>query len=509
MGNKKIDLDVFQLSEQTNSLYRKTTSTLLLTSISIYSLVLITLWLHYEPAFLLSWYLFGITVLLLRHKSKTRFLKIELTVDNYKPWLNKLLIYSFLLGLNWGIILLLSVSPEHFLNLFILTTIYCALTSSNSSYLGVYLPAYLAFALPTMLLFVAKLVFIGGSTYLIFAGLIALYFLFITSIARNTHSSAKQVSKLIYQNNQLYENLVTQKELAEKSVLAKNQFLSAASHDLRQPLHAQGLFIAALQYSNLTKKAQQLSEKIKLSNNALNDLLNGLLDISRLDTNTLENEPREIEVKPFLSQIYQQYFDYAAEKESEFVLDIHDNIYIYCDENLFNRLMRNLVDNAVKFTDQGKITLSTEIKGNDLLLSIIDTGQGIPVSEQKNIFNEFTQLNNPERDRQKGLGLGLAIVKRLVTQMGIKLELSSKLSVGTKFTLTMPLSNYEQQVPQQVITNALQSENIFKSLIIIVIDDEQDIRTGMKLIIEQWQAKVVTASSAKTAIFELDSRFTT
>jgi len=223
MSSQKVNLESFQLIEQTNSLYRKTTTTLLFTSISIYSLVLITLWFHYEPIFLLTWYFLGIAILLVRQKTKNDFLKTELTLDNYKPWLNKLLLYSFLLGLNWGIILLLSVSPEHFLDLFMLTTIYCALTSSNSSHLGVYLPAYLAFALPTMLLFIAKLLFIGGSTYLIFAGLIALYFLFITSVAKGTHASAKHVSKLIYQNAQLYEKLVTQKEVAEKSVLAKNQ----------------------------------------------------------------------------------------------------------------------------------------------------------------------------------------------------------------------------------------------------------------------------------------------
>jgi len=499
-----MNLSGFQLIEQTNALYRKTTSTLLLTSITIYSLVLITLWFHYKPVFLLSWYFLGIALLLIRHKTKSAFSKTKMTLDNYKSWLNKLLVYSFLLGLNWGAILMLSVSPEHFLDLFVLTTIYCALTSTSSSYLGIYLPAYFAFALPTTLLFVVKLFFIGGNTYFIFAGLIALYFLFITSLAKKTHAAEKQASALTYQNNSLYEKVVAQKEVAENSVLAKNQFLSAASHDLRQPLHAQGLFISALQYSNLPDKAQQLAEKIKLSNNALNSLLNGLLDISRLDSNTFENIPQELEVKPLLTQIYQQYFDCAAENESELILDIHDKLYIHCDENLFSRLIRNLVDNAIKFTFNGKVTIRTEVNDNTLLLSIIDTGQGIPIEEQKNIFNEFTQLNNPERDRQKGMGLGLAIVKRLVNLMSITLDLNSTVGRGTTFTLTMPISKHHQGLPKLNEKQDQEINKLFKSLVIAVIDDEADIRSGMRLTIERWQSTVITASNTKKAIADLD-----
>lgn len=494
----------FQKIEQTSTLYRKTSRILLLTSVSIYSLILITLWHHFNAALILSWYTFGVIILLLRHNTKRSFSLVKLTLENYKPWLHKLLAYSFLLGLSWGTILLLAVNPNHLIDLVVLTTIYCILTSTNGYYLGVYFPAYLAFSLPTLFLFTIKLIYIGGSNYYIFAGLILLHFIFISSLARKTHATANQVSELTYQNNQLYDNLVAQKEVAENAVLAKDQFLAAASHDLRQPLHAQGLFITALQYSNLPEQALKLLTKVKLSSDALNGLLNGLLDISRLDSNNLENKPKELEFKPLLHQIHQQYFDYAAENETELILNCHEGIYVYCDENLLIRLIRNLIDNAVKFTRNGKITIRASLQKEHVSLSIIDTGKGIPEDQQQKIFNEFIQLNNPERDRQKGLGLGLAIVKRISNLMGVGLKLESKIDRGTTFTLTVPLSENQQPITELIQDLGKSDDDFLKSQVIVVIDDEADICAGMKLIVERWHAKVITASSAKKAIAKLD-----
>jgi len=350
-------LSDFQLIEQINHLYHKTTQVILFTSICSYTLVLSTLFLQHKTLYLLLWYVSGITLLLLRYQSQKSFLTIELNLDNYKPWLNKLLIYSFLIGLSWGAILLSSVTPNHTLELVVLTFVYCAVTSTSSSYLGIYLPAYFAFTLPMLVLFLTRLIYLGESTYYIFAGLITLYYLFITLLARGAHESSKRISELTFQNDLLYEEVVEQKEVAESAVLGKSRFLASASHDLRQPLHAQGLFITALEYSNLPKKATQLTTKIKRSSEALNNLLNGLLDISRLESDSFENAPKTLEVKPLISNIYQEYVDTAAEKETELTLTADDDLFIHCDESLFLRLVRNLVDNAVKFTDNGEISI--------------------------------------------------------------------------------------------------------------------------------------------------------
>lgn len=499
-----MNLAEFQIIEHTNALYRKITPVLLFTSLTICCLVVVTLWFHYHPVFIICWFLVAGSLQALRYFTKIEFCKVTLTQDNYRGWLNKLLLYSFLLGLSWGIVLLFSVSSQHLLELLILTTIYFALTSTSSSYMGVYFPAYLAFVLPQATLFIVKLIYIGESTYYIFAALVATYFLFITTLARNTHARENKVSELTFQNKELYDKVVAQKEVAENAVLAKNQFLAAASHDLRQPMHAQGLFITALEYSDLPDKAKPLANKIKRSSTALSSLLNGLLDISRLDYHSVEFEPKAVELDPILYQIHQQYFDSAADQETELELKISTSIYVDSDEQLLTRLIRNLVDNAVKFTQNGKITVCVTTQKKHAIISISDTGKGIPEHEQQNIFSEFTQLNNPERDRQKGLGLGLAIVKRLTALMKMPIKMHSIEGKGTTFSLTLPLTESTQLDSTPTVEPQLNSNDSLADQVIVVIDDNKTILDAMRLIIEQWQAKIVTAETPESAISTLD-----
>jgi len=499
-----MNLAQFQLIEQTNVLYRKITFTLLLTSLSLCTIAVITLWFHHNTVAIITWYIISAILLFIRYYNKQRFLKNTITLKNYKKWLDELMLLSLFLGLMWGLMFFISVTPNHLLELLVLTTIYFALASTSSSYLGVYFPAYLVYTLPLTLLLVIKLLLIGSMTYYIFASLIGLYYLLITSLARNTGLMAQDVSELTFHNNNLYDDVVAQKEVAEKAVLAKNQFLAAASHDLRQPLHAQGLFITALEYSQLSPEANVLAEKIKLSSNSLNSLLNGLLDISSLDSNSTEYNPSDVELSSVLKQIHQQYFDYAAENESELELLIHDDLVVTSDETLLSRLIRNLVDNAVKFTHNGKITITTKVHDSNVLLSIADTGKGIPLEQQENIFTEFTQLDNPERDRQKGLGLGLAIVQRISFLMGIPLRLESSVGKGSTFTLSIPLSQNNMQYENIKSEGDETEKDSLKGHVIVVIDDESVILDGMRMIIERWQATVITAENTKQAIDQLD-----
>lgn len=450
-----MNLVQFQLIEQTNALYRKVTPLLLITSLTLYSITLFTLWFHHNVIGLIIWFIISITLLGLRQNNKQRFLTVRITLANYKRWLNDLLSFSFLLGLTWGLIFFFALDSGHLYELLVLTTIYFALVSTSSSSLGVYLPAYLTFVLPPTLFFITKLVLIGGQNYYIFAALIFFYFLFITSLARNTHAATRNVSELTFRNNSLFNDLVKQKELAEKAVTGKNRFLAAASHDLRQPLHAQGLFITGLEYSELSPEAKTLTHKIKTSNNVLSALLNDLLDISRLDAKQTEYKPNNVSLNSVIKKINLQYFDAAAEKECELKLDLHDNLYIYTDESLLTRMIGNLVDNAVKFTAKGKIIISTDINSDSILLTIADTGKGILEDQQQNVFTEFTQLNNPERDREKGLGLGLAIVKRISQVINVPINMQSKYGVGTTFTLTFKRISEDTQ--NNKITNTISS----------------------------------------------------
>lgn len=501
-----MNLSQFQLIEQTNTLYKKNTTVLLFNSFLLHSLALATLWQNHNSLALIIWYFTSISLIALRYQNNKNFSKITVSIENYKAWLDKLFILSLLVGTVWGMLFLISIKPVHQFELLVLTTIYFVLISTTSSYLGVYQPAYFAFVLPITILFILKLIIIGGSTNYILSSLLLTYFSFISSLSRNAHFSSRAASKLTYQNNSLFNDILKQKEIADKAVLVKNQFLAAASHDLRQPLHAQGLFVTALEYSELSQDAKILANKIKTSNNALTSLLNGLLDIARLESNAKEYQPKHIALNPIIENINQQYFDLAAENETRLKLKIDNEMYVFSDDYLLSRLITNLVDNSVKFTHKGIILIQTKVLRNKILLTIADTGSGIPENQHKYVFEEFTQLDNSERDRQKGLGLGLSIVKRISNVIDVPIQLKSRIDKGTQFTLTL---NRTSQIKRGFKENTSKSKIENYSLIgktILVIDDDKDILEGMEIIINQWGAFVITAENLKEAIVKLNNK---
>jgi len=371
-----------------------------------------------------------------------------------------------------------------------------------------FFPVYFAFALPSTVLFAAKIFYIGGSVYYLAGSLVIAYFIEITSIVFSTQDSFRKDAETRFSNNKLMQEVITQKETAEHAILAKNQFLAAASHDLRQPLHAQGLFINAIKDQDLSTDAHEIVSKIQLSNDALNGLLNSLLDISKLDADSVSNSPTNIALKPIIRNITQEYSERASQNNTKIIMDVATDISVYCDEGLLYRLIRNIIDNAVKFTIDGTITVSCKSRYNEVTLSISDTGRGIPKDQLENVFEEFTQLDNPERDRQKGLGLGLAIVQRLSKLMEIQMSVQSEVNIGTTFLFKVPSSiSSSIDIKQKTLqtTEHKRPQSFFENQVILVIDDEVDILDGMEHLVETWQATIITANDAEMAIDKLDS----
>jgi CheY-like chemotaxis protein/two-component sensor histidine kinase len=226
---------------------------------------------------------------------------------------------------------------------------------------------------------------------------------------------------------------------------------------------------------------KQVLDKIRQSMHALNEMLHGLLDISRLDSSTVENHPKHIALNEVIDQLLQEYAAKGDEKGVSVMADINAPITVYADTILLNRVLRNLLDNAVKYTREGQVVLRAIDTGAHISLTISDTGMGIPSDQQQNIFNEFYQLNNPERDRQKGLGLGLAIVRRLCDLMGITLRLSSEEGVGTTVDLQLP-----RGVEQEIYKPTPPASIDLDGLVVAIVDDEQDILDGMQTVLNGW-----------------------
>jgi len=262
----------------------------------------------------------------------------------------------------------------------------------------------------------------------------------------------------------------------------KNNFIATASHDLRQPLQAIGLFIESLEHQINNKEQLDTLKKMKQSSNALTELLNGILDISKLDADAVTATKTHFCIAPLLKSLEDEFKTEAARKS----LKLHitsSNSFIFTDSLLLVRILRNLLSNAVKYTQSGCVNLNTEIEGDSLLIRIKDSGPGIPKEQYLAIFDEYSQLEDQQSQPNFGMGLGLSIVKRLAVLLDLDISLDSKLDQGTCFTLTVPLG-VETSIPadNNKASNLAPLES-YRLLIVednpLVLDATQEMLTSM------------------------------
>lgn len=285
-------------------------------------------------------------------------------------------------------------------------------------------------------------------------------------------------------------------EQAESASSAKTRFLASASHDLRQPIHALSLFGTALAKRPLDGDSREIVGHMETALAALASQLDSLLDISKLDAGVVSINKQTFNLLDMAERLQTEFSPAAEEKGLSIWLDCYVDVYVDTDELLFERILRNLLSNAIKYTDQGRIMLSINLDGDFVTLSVVDSGRGIPKSEQKRVFEEFYQLENPERDRRKGLGLGLAIVQRLVRLLELRFSLFSVPNDGTRITLTLPISTALPQSPPPATSKVAAWDNLH----ILVVDDEAEVGLGMRALLETFGARVDIADSTAKAM---------
>ncbi|MEQ1663523.1 MAG: hybrid sensor histidine kinase/response regulator [Thiobacillus sp.] len=293
-------------------------------------------------------------------------------------------------------------------------------------------------------------------------------------------------------------NLAAKKEQAERANQAKSRFFAAASHDLRQPLHALSLFVAALKACNQQAETTNLIDNIEAASSAMTLLLNALLDISRLDAGAIEARPQHFSLEPMLDELTARFAPIAAEKGVK-LSHRSRHATLYSDPLLIERILDNLIANAIRYTDDGGVLIGCRQRGSQVRLTVWDTGRGIAPEHQENIFHEFVQLHNPARDRTQGLGLGLAIVSRLARLMGHRIDVRSRPGCGSAFSLDVPLGHARlietpaaspPTVPGALATDAL----------VVLIDDESAILRGMAELFEHWEIDLVVGRNAAEAL---------
>ena len=278
---------------------------------------------------------------------------------------------------------------------------------------------------------------------------------------------------------------------------AKSRFLAAASHDLRQPIQALDLYLGTLRGEALAVPQRLLVQRMGAALAALGAMLDALLDISRMDAGLVRPQPRPVDLFELLHRLADEFTAPAAAKGLR--LAVHAGVaratpYARTDAALLERVVRNLLDNALKYTERGGVLLSWRLRSGGAphwLVEVRDTGCGIARAEQARVFDEFYQVANVQRDRQRGLGLGLSIVRRLCAILGAPLQLRSVTGRGTCLSLRVPATD-----EPPVAASAAADDDLPAGLVVAVVEDDAQVRDALGALLAQWACVVLGAAHA-------------
>ncbi|HEY5681905.1 MAG TPA: ATP-binding protein [Pseudomonadales bacterium] len=293
------------------------------------------------------------------------------------------------------------------------------------------------------------------------------------------------------------------KDTAERATAIKSRFLAAASHDLRQPLQSIAIYLDVLNrvVRQDQDKALEVSAKIDKSLDVMRELLDALLDVSKLDSGSITPEVRDFRLQSLFDELVA---DCAPEAEGKgLTLSIEPTeAVVRTDPALLQRILANFVGNAVRYTEEGSVAVSAAESGDHLRVEVRDTGIGIPGEAIDTIFEEYFQLDNPVRDRRKGLGLGLSIVKQVASLLDCPLEVASTVGEGSCFSILVPLGllDEEETVPGQPQTGQLAPGEP----VILFVDDDPAIVDATTMMLELAGISVRSALDGNRAIAMLE-----
>jgi len=423
----------------------------------------------------------------------------EHDVARLRRWHRQTLVGTALGGLLWGLptawwMLQAPLAHQMFLVIALLTMgtgaiyAYCIdLPMLYSFQVPYFAPSMLAMGLvPHPLLHVMSL---AGALYL-----------FVTlAFAHRMFRTQEDSLRLRFENLDLLKRVQQEKEAAVRSDQAKSRFLAAASHDLRQPMHALSLFVGVLRGNALPASSRALVDNIARAASAMGTLFEGLLNLSRLDAGVVVPRKQPVALDGLIEQLVLEFAPQAQARGLQLRASPGAAV-VESDPALLGRIMRNLVDNAIRHTSRGGVIIGCRGVGPlAVRVEVWDSGPGIPQEEHERVFWEFHQLGNPERERSRGLGLGLAIVRRTAALLKHPLDLRSRVGRGTVFSLTLPRAQQPGPIADErgaIAATEVPEPPPPRPALVFVVDDDAPSRQGLQLLLEGWGLRVLAAVGA-------------
>lgn len=494
------DADKAILAEQVRVLYVEG-QRLILTGVAAALILVWVLWDHIPHGVLLGWLAVFGAYSVARAAMARAYRHRAANDTDHRVWLRRVQWSLAVGGSIWAAACFLFYVPDRIEYQLFLVTILLGAVVSGLVTLAVYLPAYLAFVTP----FVAASAIRYGQEddplhWGIALAAIVTLFLFINfaRYIQNTFvDSLRLRMALAHRNRELAER----NREVERANLAKSRFLAAASHDLRQPLHALNLFAAQLRNQTDPTERGRLVARIDAAIDSMNELFNALLDMSKLDAGILAPNISEFPVGHLLSRVETTFAAIAREKG----LRLHvtqSRAWIRSDVILLERILLNLVSNAIRYTSHGGIIVGCRRRGESVRMEVWDSGIGLAEDQHRNIFGEFYQVGAPAPGQRAGLGLGLSIVDGLCRLLDHPIDLTSRLGKGSRFTVSVPCAA-AREVPVEPAMTFHTIADPAQDKLIVVIDDDALVLDGMRGVLQSWGCRVVAAKSDDEALASL------
>lgn len=307
--------------------------------------------------------------------------------------------------------------------------------------------------------------------------------------SRQTAQAFRDSLQIRFENADLLRRLGEEKQVAEEANAAKSRFLAAASHDLRQPLHALLVF-SSLLHRHETPQTAQLIAHIRDAAGSLDKLFSGLLDLSKLETGSIVPQMQALNIAGMVRDLAGEFQPRCAAKGVSIETEGDTEAWVLSDAFLLERIVRNLVDNAVKYTNEGGVVVSVHARESVVALEVRDTGIGIAHEAQARVFEEYFQVGNPSRDPGQGSGLGLAIVRRLATLLGLEMGMRSNPGQGTIFTLTLPQAPIFESTGVGALPAPAQPV-LHRAVDVWLVEDHALVRMATSQALESWGCKVM------------------
>ncbi|WP_322087357.1 hybrid sensor histidine kinase/response regulator [Burkholderia sp. BCC1999] len=382
--------------------------------------------------------------------------------------------------------------------------------------LGTYFPAFIAFLLPATVPYIGTAILSTNAFQPATAPMMLLIACVVGYLGLRANHAATQNIRLRFKAEQyavelqaqnerierLAVDLDCQRHIADQANLAKSQFLAAASHDLRQSAHALNLLIGALHGVPMPPDGRRLVERIERSSDALSRLFGALLDLSRLDAGSVDVQCRPFAIDTVLECVCNDCL-LDAQAKGVALSRVPCRAVVQSDPLLVERIVRNLVSNAVRYTERGKIVVGCRRRGTRLAIQVWDTGCGIPDHLQKLVFHEYYQVGNAERDHEKGFGLGLAIVRRLAGLLDGQLAVRSTPGRGSCFEVAIALAACMPDPLDMPIASHVDVPG--STGLVVVVDGNRTTRTGLSALLTAWGYETIAVRSGKEALDRLSA----